>query len=257
MLEPRMIVVDMDRSLLKSDGSIAEVSLNALSACRERGMRIVFATGRPMRKTPEIRAAFAWDGWCHHNGGTVDAGPRRIATHQIPIAQARTLCASLAAAFPDLPLTLETNDILYADRPLDLATELTVLPSFDETPNIDADKIILDMPMWAIYDRVLTMLPDNLYAEVCDDKLVLIMPNGARKENGVTALAEAFGIAMADVLAFGDDFNDVGMVRTCGYGVAMANATDAVKAAADCMCGHHDENGIAEFIYANVLHPTP
>ena len=253
MLKPRMIVVDMDRTLLKSDGSIAEASLAALSACKERGMRVVFATGRPLRKTPEIRAAFAWDGWCHHNGGIVEVGPQRIATHQIPIAQARSLAASLAAAFPDLPLTLETNDILYAERPLDLATELTVLPSFDETPNIDADKLILSMPTRSVYEQVLTMLPENLYAEICDDKLVLIMANGARKENGVSALAKAFGIAMADVLAFGDDFNDVGMVRACGYGVAMANATDAVKAAADHVCGHHDENGVAEFLYAHII----
>ena len=57
---------------------------------------------------------------------------------------------------------------------------------------------------------------------------------------------------MPEVVAFGDDLNDVDMLRGCGTGVAMANALDEVKLAADEVCGGNDEDGVAKWIEANM-----
>ena len=71
--------------------------------------------------------------------------------------------------------------------------------------------------------------------------------------NALEAVAARFGIALADVIAFGDDHNDVEMLRACGMGVAVANAIDEAKAAADFICHTNDNDGPANWIEKNLL----
>ena len=67
------------------------------------------------------------------------------------------------------------------------------------------------------------------------------------------ALADFLGIEPAEVAAFGDDYSDVKMIAACGFGVAMSNAIDEVKAVADYICGSNDEGGAARWIEENIL----
>ena len=55
------------------------------------------------------------------------------------------------------------------------------------------------------------------------------------------------------IIAFGDDYADIGMLRLCGTGVAMGNAIDEVKEKADIVIGSNDEDGIAGFIENEIL----
>ena len=56
------------------------------------------------------------------------------------------------------------------------------------------------------------------------------------------------GITLNDTIAFGDDNNDLSLMKTAGCGVAMGNATAEVKAAADHVALTNDEDGVAEFL---------
>ena len=58
---------------------------------------------------------------------------------------------------------------------------------------------------------------------------------------------------LGEIVAFGDDTPDIGMLRLCGLGVAMSNAIPAVKAAADVVIGANDEDGIAQWLEAAFL----
>ena len=53
-----------------------------------------------------------------------------------------------------------------------------------------------------------------------------------------------------DIIAFGDDYADIGMLKMAGIGVAMGNAIEAVKEIADVVIGTNDEDGIAEWLSA-------
>lgn len=55
------------------------------------------------------------------------------------------------------------------------------------------------------------------------------------------------------LLAFGDDYADIGMLQLCGTGVAMGNAIDEVKDKADVVIGSNDEDGIAVFIENEII----
>ena len=80
------------------------------------------------------------------------------------------------------------------------------------------------------------------------DWMCEIAPRGVTKWSGVAGVAAAAGIAAAEVCAVGDDVNDLPMIRAAGLGVAMGNAVDEVKDAADVVVADHDHGGIAEVV---------
>ena len=61
------------------------------------------------------------------------------------------------------------------------------------------------------------------------------------------------GFGTEAIIAFGDDFADIGMLQLCGTGVAMGNAIDEVKDKADVVIGSNDEDGIAVFIENEII----
>ena len=70
----------------------------------------------------------------------------------------------------------------------------------------------------------------------------------ATKENAILHMCEVCGINTDDIIAFGDDYADIGMLKLCGVGVAMGNAIDEVKGIADYVIGDNDHNGIAKYL---------
>ena len=75
----------------------------------------------------------------------------------------------------------------------------------------------------------------------------------AAKQYAITEVCTQLGIKISEVVAFGDDYNDVGMLRECGVGVAVANAIDEAKTAADYICDTNDNDGVAKWLEENVL----
>ena len=68
------------------------------------------------------------------------------------------------------------------------------------------------------------------------------------KADGLQFLCSHFGIAPEQVVAVGDNVNDLDMLSVAGLGVAMGNGTQQCKEAADLVIGHHDEDGLAHFL---------
>ena len=81
-----------------------------------------------------------------------------------------------------------------------------------------------------------------------EDASLELSPAGADKGSGLLALAELLGIPRAATIAVGDAENDLPMLRAAGLGVAMGNATDAARAAANVVVADNDHDGCAEAI---------
>jgi Cof subfamily protein (haloacid dehalogenase superfamily) len=71
-----------------------------------------------------------------------------------------------------------------------------------------------------------------------------ITAKGNTKQNGIDEFIKHFGFKLEETMAFGDGGNDIGMLRHAGIGIAMGNANDEVKAAADYVTASVDEDGI-------------
>ena len=75
------------------------------------------------------------------------------------------------------------------------------------------------------------------------------MPQGVCKGTVIPRLADILGIDMKKTVAVGDYYNDVSMIKAAGVGVAVANAVDEAKAAADYITVSNEESAIAHIIY--------
>lgn len=79
------------------------------------------------------------------------------------------------------------------------------------------------------------------------------LPEMAGKVRAIRELAKILNISLNEIVAFGDDKNDMEMLKMCGIGVAVDNAISDVKTIADCVTLSNDENGVAEWLVKNVL----
>lgn len=71
---------------------------------------------------------------------------------------------------------------------------------------------------------------------------------GITKENAVMEVCGKCRIQADEIIAFGDDYADAGMLELCGTGVAMGNAIDVIKEKADIVIGSNDEDSISDFL---------
>ena len=117
----------------------------------------------------------------------------------------------------------------------------------------DAEKlsIHIDSPEEAAF--IQNHLSDDLHLHVSNDGLAMVMHNDATKAKAVAELARIWGIDRSKIVAFGDDVNDIDMLTYAGISVAMENALDEVKVAAEFTCLGNDDDGVAEWIIENVL----
>lgn len=77
----------------------------------------------------------------------------------------------------------------------------------------------------------------------------VFLPEKAGKVQAIRELARILDISLNEIVAFGDDKNDMEMLKMCGIGVAVNNAIPDVKEIADCITLSNDENGVAECLF--------
>ena len=96
-------------------------------------------------------------------------------------------------------------------------------------------------------------MSESLHYSISQGYLMQIMDTSATKWNGVKTILEHLQCDIADAVYFGDDNDDIGPIRSCGLGVAVANGIPAVKAVADAITESNDHDGVAKFIEQQIL----
>jgi Cof subfamily protein (haloacid dehalogenase superfamily) len=80
-----------------------------------------------------------------------------------------------------------------------------------------------------------------------------VMNKGVTKGNAVKLLAEMYGIKREEIIAIGDNENDISMIQYAGMGIAMGNAEESLKSVANHITGDYQEDGVAEAIERFIL----
>lgn len=112
----------------------------------------------------------------------------------------------------------------------------------------DVGKLFIAHPEVSTLDLVHLVrphVPDEWAVTTSGVSFVEVTPPGADKAKGLARLCELLGVAADEVIAFGDNQNDLTMIEWAGRGIAMANALDEVKAVADEITATNAEHGVA------------
>lgn len=170
----------------------------------------------------------------------------------IPATVAKPFVKKLVEALPDERISIEYPHLKIANFDESELWLADIINDIDHPLDIDATKIVVNAGA-EIYDKLCALLHNDIYAQLCEGRLILTMHRNATKWNAINAVTARFKISTLDITAFGDDINDIEMLRKCGIGIAVANALEEAKAAADYICDTNDNDGVAKWIEENVL----
>jgi hydroxymethylpyrimidine pyrophosphatase-like HAD family hydrolase len=262
---PKLIATDLDGTLVRSDDTVSDYTRSVLARVKDRGIRIVGATGRGPRLTELVRSDIpAADFLVMAGGGRVvdvsdpdlpvvlrderlDGGVLADLLATIEREVGGTLSVLVEAAdtersplWGDPDPTWRYPDAVEA-RVRAECLGGPVIKGFARHAGCDVDELLAIahkvVPPW-----VASITQAGLgYIEIC--------PPGVDKATGLAVVATALGVDPADVLVFGDMPNDLPMFRWAGFGrVAVANAHPAVLAVADETTLTNDDDGVAAYL---------
>ena len=251
----KMLVFDLDGTLLRSDKTISAFTLEVLAKCRENGLKIVIATARS-RLGAMVAQAVPADALIYDGGAAAVAGGQRLYNKVISAAAVDEIFKQMLQKIPNNFITAESEYEYFTNRPPDedaygqfLAShgQNLVFTKFKESLRCELNKITVQMDV-GLAKEIAEGIPEVDVLAYTGEPWVRIAHRDATKFKGIEAVAAHFGINVDEVAAFGDDYNDVEMLEKCGIGVAMANAIGEAKAAANFVCGGNDEDGVANWL---------
>lgn len=244
-----ILALDLDDTLLRSDGTISPRTLRALDNWRVAGHAVVIATGRPTRSIAAVLPDHLHSvPWITYNGAYVMVDGESIYENLITPTATHAIIAMVQDALPECALGLEIDNTLYLNRTIKRTSPYQVV-DLTTVAHEPAAKILFFHDDFAALDAILARLPVDTRAMLSDKyNLVQILAATADKTHALRFLVDQFGRDMAHVIAIGDDINDVDMIRDCGDGIAVANAIPAVKAVAKRETLSNDDDGVAHVI---------
>ncbi|MEY8463362.1 Cof-type HAD-IIB family hydrolase [Streptococcus merionis] len=268
MTEIKLLALDLDGTLLNSDKQISLENQKALRAARDRGVKVVLTTGRPLAAIGDFLAEldlihedeFA----ITFNGGLIQCNTGEILDKVTfgyeEVKAIRQLTDQLGLSL-DL---LDDGDVyaLHSAVPTLYPTcnaSLNHMPTHFEDLTLDQtfNKAVTCCEADLI-DRQLPNIPQEFHDrfEIFKSRNIILewSPKGVHKANGLASLTQILGLKKEAVMACGDEANDLSMVKWAGYGVAMGNATEELKAVADIVAPmSNDENAVAWAVQTYIL----
>lgn len=272
---PRLVATDLDGTLLRSDRTVSPVTRQALDRVRDHGVLVVPATARQLQLErhprpgklqtgPGIGVQAGFEGWavCSNGALVLHLGTEEVihevclspqqqqavvdvlgemapGTEFVTVAEA----AQLFRTSPDYPALAAPTDHM-----MDPAAMLRV--GLDELVDRPALKMVVRHPHLPLGELV-SHLAGVPGIEVTSSGIPVleISAAGVNKASGVAVLVEHLGLAMADVVAYGDAPNDVALLRAAGLGVATPHAAAEVRAAADAIAEYdNDHDGMVRHL---------
>ena len=246
----RMLVTDLDGTLLRDDKTVSAITKDALRRCREAGIKVVYATGRG-DSAKDLAPFELFDGYIANNGARAYAGEEVVYSRLVPYQSARPVL--IACDKRGLKAAAQWAGQHYANFVVEKVwhwIHAYEVIDFAEL-SIDAEKLYVADCGAEETAFIETLLPPELWLTVGRDALGQIMHWEATKSNAVAALARHWGLEQNQIAAFGDDLNDIDLLRYAGMGVAMGNALDEVKAVADEITLTNEEDGLAVWLEGN------
>jgi len=250
---PGLIASDLDGTLLRGDGTVSDRTRAALRAATEAGSAVLAATGRPPRWVEGLHLDLGVDALCVCMNGAMllDLDSGEVLDH-LPFAEgvAAEIAAAVRAALPGVIFAGQLG-ARFAREPdweamYPHASDL-VAP-VDELVGETVTKLIVRHPELSLPDlaeAVRAVAGDRSQVTFSGMRIVELSAPGVHKAAGVATAARLLGRDPADLLAFGDAPNDLELLRSAAWGVAVANAHPDVLEAADETTRSNEDDGVA------------
>ena len=257
----KLIAMDLDGTLNNDQKVITEKTKEALMAAQKAGIRLALASARPspglFKERDVLRLQDHQGILMSYNGGRiVDAQTGNVLFEtSMDLAETRQVLRRLEE-LPVTPILDDGVQFYVSDKngyKVDyecknnnmVCTEVENLADFLTFAPIKILMSVQPEQLPEIQRTIADMLPETLTVVQTAAFYLEVIPKVINKGQGIRDICKVLGITPAEVISFGDAANDIPMLREAGMGVAMGNASEAVKAAADMVTLSNNEDGIA------------
>ncbi len=247
----RAAFFDIDGTLVSfNTHRIPHSAINAIRRIRQSGVKVFIATGRPLPFVNNIDG-LEYDGIMTVNGANCQTSDGVVIRHN-PVGRADLL--RLIDYYQDhpFPIAFASNDDTFVTGSSAEAEDIMHLLNL-QPPRLAPIESCLDMDVMQIIAFYKDSEQPRLMTDVlsgCDTQrwhpfFTDIICKGNDKARGIDAIIGHYGISLSETMAFGDGGNDISMLQHVGLGIAMGNARDEVKAAAQYVTTDVDNDGIS------------
>ncbi len=259
-----ILVLDVDGTLMRTDKVISEKTIAEIVQVQEAGIKVAIASGRCtagiMPTARKIRLdefggyIVSYNGGCISNCQTGEI----IYNINLPDGIVQEIYEFSQKEKTGI-MTYHDNDIIAendADQYIQIDAkgcdiDIHVVEDFGREVTYPVNKCLLTGDpdyMAGVEPRAAKAFEGRLSVYRSEDFYVEMMPLGIDKAYGLSKLLKKLGYTRSQMICCGDGFNDISMIEYAGLGVAMANASEQVRARADYIAPHCDEDGLVDVI---------
>ena len=265
----KLLVLDLDGTLTDSQKNITEHTLNALLKAQEQGLKIVLASGRPTYGVAPLADKLRLDKYegyiLSYNGGEIIDWKTGEVMYKnlldsdiIPYLYKCAKDNNFAIVTYDgkYVLTESPNDPYVLKEALLNVMQIKPVDNFLAAVKHPLAKCLIvgDPERLAVLEKQMyDQLHERMGVFRSEPYFLELVPLGIDKAQSLSVLLKEIGMQREEMIAVGDGFNDLSMIRYAGLGVAMANAQPVAKENADFVTRSNDEDGVAYVVEKFVL----
>lgn len=257
----RAIALDLDGTLTNHDKEVTPITRQALMRAQKDGAHIILASGRPTYGIAPIADHLEIDKYngyvLSYNGGKIvnwqtkeELYSNHLPNNVIPILYNYAKEKDYALlGYAGKEIITEMPDDKYVKEESRInKMEIRKVDNLLESLESNPTKLLMTG------DASLMIKAEEELAEIVGNRMdvfrsapffIELVPKGIDKAQSLIRLLELIGLSTNDMIAFGDGYNDLSMLKLAGVGVAMANAVPEVRAEADFITKSNEEDGVA------------
>ena len=260
----KLIAVDIDGTLVRSDQSISPRTLDALIRVQKQGVKVAICSGRPtygIAPHAETLRLSEFGGFViSYNGGSICNWTTKEEIYS------RTLDPEVLPYLCDCTRKHRFSILTYVGEHIvaegwnvaensyvqftSMRNKMPIHPVSDflteVTYPISKCMIVGDPePLHQLEQEMVSCLQGRAEAYRSEPFFLEVVPQGIEKAQGLAVLLNHLGMESEELMTFGDGFNDIGMIQHAGMGIAMGNAQEVVKKAAGFVTLSNEADGIA------------
>jgi Cof subfamily protein (haloacid dehalogenase superfamily) len=269
----KLIAIDLDGTLLSPTGKVTPRTIEAIRGVLRAGLRVCFATGRNYTESRSVLDLVGHDDAAVFVGGAIVIDTQTHATlHRTLMSpnlarevsqffeshgQAVLALQDTAHAGVDYLITGKFKPNAATSKWIELTRATVQFPeSLGDHPHDHTIRLGIVAPASETQPLVASLeekfgpriASHSISVPMFNVEVVEVFDPAVNKWQGILHVARRHNIAGEEIIAIGDDVNDLPMLKAAGLGVAMGNARPAVQAVAKKVIGHHGEEGLAIFL---------
>lgn len=259
-----IILSDLDGTLFHNDKSISDYSKAVIADAQKRGVLFGICTSRARVNAEKFLDGIKPDVLITNGGGLVTVelpeqilhdGNGVIYSCEFSVDEIRTLIkATFDVCGPEAILSVDNDHGLYCNTKEELGDKYWTYTDFSDFKENAMKMCVETLDLEKVEKIASSIGLDKIdYLPFSDIPWYKMSKKGATKEKAIEVLCDHLKITPVQIAAFGDDFNDIGMLKLCGKGIAMENAIAEVKQIADEVCLSNEADGVAKWIKSHIL----